>query len=307
MNVIDHHSETSCAIRQTDPAKAQVLRLSHGSTMVTAQDFKAVLLVEGTARVIGDFGLLTVTAGDLVLVSPGAKCESVTLTPAEVLVAEVHPSFLIDQVRWSQPAEKRDPRTTYREVFQPSPTPLVIRPEPMMFRELVSQFERLAAVPSCSSALGRRIVCAAELIWSVEALIETHRVRARRGFHGVQLTEPLRDDVRTALRLIHEHHGSELKVSDLALAASVSESTLRRAVRAATGFTPRAYLQRVRLLRFTQLVAETVLPLGEVTRLVGWSSPSHARAVFLRAHGISPSRFRAQAREARRSDPTPLA
>lgn len=267
------------------------------------RNFKVSLILSGSAQLFSEHGSQTITAGQLVLIAPGTQCESIPISPVSALIAHINPAFVVDQVRWAQPEGSRDRETTFQSLLDFVSNPLVIDLEPPIFDALLPRFERLVALSKSEAQLGMQLVQATKLIWEIDWLLsEQNGVPPPADIPRAAAPEPLREEVRKALRLIHDHHDRDLNLIDLARAVSLSESALRRAVRAATGLSPRSYLQQVRLLRFERLVAETTLPLAQITRMVGWSSAAHARETFARSHGMPPREFRTEAQYARRAN-----
>lgn len=267
-----------------------------------ASSFKASLVRDGSARVEGNFEPFTVTAGDLVLMRPGTRFGSLSSTPVDAAVLQVHPAFLVDQVRWTRPRKRRDRRETYESIRRNTRRPIVLHLRDDTFLRVAELYAQAAFLSSRPSALRQMIARSTELIWEIEELLATGRPAA--SWTETLMASPLpgRFEVQEVIRAMHERYASDLSIRDLAREVALSESALSRAVLAATGFAPREHLHRIRLIRFEQLVAETTLPLAEATRLVGWSSTSHARSVFARSHGMSPSEYRAEVQAARRAD-----
>jgi AraC family L-rhamnose operon transcriptional activator RhaR len=69
---------------------------------------------------------------------------------------------------------------------------------------------------------------------------------------------------------------------------------LSRAVRAATGVPPMAYLARLRIERALVLLADGVLPIATIGARVGWSDPARFAKRFKAAVGCSAREFRSQ-------------
>ncbi len=82
-----------------------------------------------------------------------------------------------------------------------------------------------------------------------------------------------------------------VRVDTLAAAAGLSVPDLMRLFRDATGTTPAAYLQALRMTRALALMERTTLALNEVMAQVGMTD--HARFVreFRRAHGFPPEAY----------------
>ena len=83
-------------------------------------------------------------------------------------------------------------------------------------------------------------------------------------------------------------------VGELARGFAMSERTLARHVRAATGTTPSALVQGVRLQRARQLIEATKLTIDQVAAEVGYEDAPALRRLMRRRSGANPSRFRTQ-------------
>jgi AraC family transcriptional regulator len=98
-------------------------------------------------------------------------------------------------------------------------------------------------------------------------------------------------------RLVTEHIEanieSALTISALAEVAGLSEFHFARMFKASTGETPHGFVQRRRIDRAKQMLAETRLPLAEVALACGFSSQSHFAEAFRKRTGLTPSGYRA--------------
>jgi transcriptional regulator GlxA family with amidase domain len=83
-------------------------------------------------------------------------------------------------------------------------------------------------------------------------------------------------------------------VAALAREFAMSERTLARHVRAATGLTPLALLQGVRLNRARALIESSRMTIDQVAAAVGYGDATALRRMMRRWTGASPSRFRPQ-------------
>jgi transcriptional regulator GlxA family with amidase domain len=75
-------------------------------------------------------------------------------------------------------------------------------------------------------------------------------------------------------RMVEQHLPQPLSIEALAQRLHVSSRTLARRVRAATGQSPKAFVQAVRLRRARHLLETTTLPVSEVASRVGYSDHS---------------------------------
>ena len=98
--------------------------------------------------------------------------------------------------------------------------------------------------------------------------------------------------VLAAERLIEEHFADPLTIAWLAGQLGVASQTLRAHFAAVRGYSPHAYLQRVRLDHALALVRGSSLTLNAVASMSGYCSASHLSRHVKHATGISPGAAR---------------
>lgn len=119
-------------------------------------------------------------------------------------------------------------------------------------------------------------------------------VSARRSSDVVAVQDP---DVAAALRHIRQHACDGLRAADVARLVTVAGSTLERRFHALLGRSVHAEIQRVRLERARQLVADPHTPLKQVAALIGVRQRTYFSALFRRHFGCTPAEHRRRARE----------
>jgi transcriptional regulator GlxA family with amidase domain len=72
----------------------------------------------------------------------------------------------------------------------------------------------------------------------------------------------------------------------------LSRRTFERRFRAATGYSPLAYLQELRMQRARHLLGATTCGIDEIAIMVGYNDVPFFRNLFTRMSGITPSRYR---------------
>lgn len=90
--------------------------------------------------------------------------------------------------------------------------------------------------------------------------------------------------------------GQQVSLSELATEAGLGISAFSRAFRGSTGHTPMEFALTVRLDRVADLLVATGLPLGEIAAMTGFASASHLVRTFRAKRGVTPARWRGQAR-----------
>jgi AraC-like DNA-binding protein len=96
--------------------------------------------------------------------------------------------------------------------------------------------------------------------------------------------------------LVARHYRRELTLAAVARAISCSPRQLQRAYAQFGDATFQEDLTARRMAAAAELLAGQSIPVGDVARLVGYSGGSHFARAFRRRYGLSPARFREQAR-----------
>lgn len=92
--------------------------------------------------------------------------------------------------------------------------------------------------------------------------------------------------------LIEAQYADASNVSDIARASGLPSRTFLRRFKLATGLTPNAYLQELRIERARDLLIETDKSVSEICFVVGYQDPPSFARLFARLTGLSPGAFR---------------
>ncbi|MGP9788421.1 helix-turn-helix domain-containing protein [Roseinatronobacter sp. NSM] len=92
--------------------------------------------------------------------------------------------------------------------------------------------------------------------------------------------------------LLEREFGSSLNVSDYATALGVSPTHLTRACRASCGRTAMALLQDRRLYEARRMLSETAVPVQQIARDLGFSTPGYFARAFALQTGQPPTAWR---------------
>ncbi len=104
-------------------------------------------------------------------------------------------------------------------------------------------------------------------------------------------TQP-KEFVTAAVAFLREHMHETVRMSDLVRHVGFSRARLFDIFKAQTGLTPNHYLQRLRVERAQQQLANTKLSITEIAHATGFSSGQYFSTVFARYTGLSPSGYR---------------
>ena len=99
--------------------------------------------------------------------------------------------------------------------------------------------------------------------------------------------------VRSAERLLEERYAQSPGIAQIASELGVSPSSLRSHFAATREYSPKSFLQRVRLKRTLELIRTSSLSLDEISALMGYDSASHLSRHIKAATGLTPGQFRA--------------
>ena len=102
--------------------------------------------------------------------------------------------------------------------------------------------------------------------------------------------------LRRATDYINDNLSRDLSLAEIAEVLDLSTYHFVRAFKQATGETPHQYLLKSRVERAKQMLAETELPLSEISYLVGFNSQSHFTTSFRRLAKLTPKAYRETAR-----------
>lgn len=101
---------------------------------------------------------------------------------------------------------------------------------------------------------------------------------------------------RVVLDYLHAHCTGPLTLGALASEAGLSLFHFARSFRQEFGVPPHQFLQELRIERGKHLLSRSSYGHAEISRMLGFSSPSHFTRVFRKVAGVTPAAFRNQMR-----------
>lgn len=123
-------------------------------------------------------------------------------------------------------------------------------------------------------------------------LFEWHRD----GQAAFQVFDPPTDHgdaaILAAQRTIAEHFAVAAPVEEMVRWSGLAPRTFKRRFSAATGHTPIAYVQRIRVERAKRLLETSDEPIEEISWAVGYEDPASFRRLFKRLTGLTPGAYR---------------
>ena len=246
-------------------------------------DFHIVLLLDGgPVRHMIDFTEYEAAAGDLLWIRPGQVHRFSRGGEYRGTALAMQPGFL--------PRATVEATGLYRYDQQP-----LLRPDPA----------QLSALRAALGQLRREYEDTATLPLSLHTAVLRHCLTAfllrlahlAAGSARAEAARRVTDTTFTLFRDAVEHgFATHHSVSAYAGELGCSRRTLLRAVRAATGETPKAFIDKRVVLEAKRLLAHTGLPIGRVGAAVGFPDAANFSKFFHQHTGTTPAAFRAELR-----------
>ena len=106
--------------------------------------------------------------------------------------------------------------------------------------------------------------------------------------------------LRRVTEYIERHLDTDLTLAELAAVVCMSPYHFARLFKCSTGVPPHRFVVRQRIARASAFLVTPELSIAEISRMVGFRTPSHFTTVFRRVTGITPRACRTgHVREAR--------
>lgn len=103
--------------------------------------------------------------------------------------------------------------------------------------------------------------------------------------------DPFQSMIEDTFQVIENHFSQTLLLDEIATMVGVSRFHLNRLFKDQTGYTPRVYLEKVRIHKAKELLLTTTLNSTEVGYQIGYKSISSFYNAFKRNTGLSPRQF----------------
>ncbi|MEV5845631.1 AraC family transcriptional regulator [Streptomyces sp. NPDC051985] len=244
-------------------------------------DFHVVMLfTEGPVRHMIDFAEYEAGAGDLLWIRPGQVHRFSRTCEYRGSVLTMQPGFL--------PRAIVEATGLYRYDLPP-----LLRPDP----------PQLAALQASLANLRREYEDTETLPLSLHTSVLRHSLTAfllRLAHLAASSAEAARRQADTTFTLfrdaVEKDFAANHSVSAYADALGYSRRTLVRAVRAATGETPKGFIDKRVVLEAKRLLAHTDLPIGRVGAAIGFPDAANFSKFFHLHTGQTPVTFRAELR-----------
>ncbi|MEU6604286.1 AraC family transcriptional regulator [Streptomyces shenzhenensis] len=242
-------------------------------------DFHVVMFFsDGPVQHMIDFAEYEATAGDVLWVRPGQVHRFSRTSEYRGTVLTMQPGFL--------PRATVEATGLYRYDLPP-----LLHPDPA----------RLGALRAALDQLRREYEDTATLPLSLHTAVLRHSLTAfllRLAHLATSSAEAARQQAGTTFTLfrdaVEQGFATNHSVSAYADTLGYSRRTLVRAVRAATGETPKGFIDKRVVLEAKRLLAHTELPIGRVGAAVGFPDAANFSKFFQLHTGRTPAAFRAE-------------
>ncbi|MFI6034502.1 helix-turn-helix domain-containing protein [Streptomyces sp. NPDC051315] len=243
-------------------------------------DFHVVLLfTDGPVRHMVDFAEYEATAGDVLWIRPGQVHRFSKSSEYRGTVLTMQPGFL--------PRATVEATGLYRYDLAP-----LLHPDDA----------QLAGLRAALAHLQREYEDTTTLPLALHTSVLRHSLTAflLRLAHLAASSAEARRQADTTFTLfrdaVERDFATNHSVSAYADALGYSRRTLVRAVRAATGETPKGFIDKRVVLEAKRLLAHTDLPIGRVGAAVGFPDPANFSKFFHQHTDTTPAAFRAELR-----------
>lgn len=244
-------------------------------------DFHVVMLFgHGPVRHMIDFAEHEATAGDLLWIRPGQVHRFSDADEYRGTVLTMQPGFL--------PRATVEATGLYRYDLPP-----LLRPDPA----------QLAALRAALAQLQREYEDGATLPLTLHTAVLRHSLTAfllRLAHLAASSAEAARLQAGSTFTLfrdaVEKGFATNHSVSAYADTLGYSRRTLVRAVRAATGETPKGFIDKRVVLEAKRLLAHTNMPIGRVGAAIGFPDAANFSKFFQLHTGQTPVGFRAELR-----------
>ncbi|MCX4885094.1 MULTISPECIES: AraC family transcriptional regulator [unclassified Streptomyces] len=244
-------------------------------------DFHVVMLFDGgPVRHMIDFAEYEASAGDVLWIRPGQVHRFSRTSEYRGTVLTMQPGFL--------PRATVEATGLYRYDLPP-----LLHPDA----------PRLAGLRSSLAQLQREYEDTATLPLSLHTAVLRHSLTAfllRLAHLAASSAEAARRQSDTTFTLfrdaVEKSFATNHSVSAYADSLGYSRRTLVRAVRAATGETPKGFIDKRVVLEAKRLLAHTDMPIGRVGAAIGFPDAANFSKFFQQHTELTPAAFRAELR-----------
>ncbi|EAO0310533.1 TPA: helix-turn-helix transcriptional regulator [Salmonella enterica subsp. enterica serovar Typhimurium] len=265
---------------------------------------KLVVVRDGSALLLSEFGQRFVTVGDVVVLNANVLCGSEPESHITTTTIYLDTDYVIDQVFWQHAWLLHDrldaERFTNAVYSEPSQ---VLRLGEDRTGMLMPWLDELVA-RSIDGGFGSHFHRMQALWFSIADVVmpflkvtqirqsRGQRAHARPTLPRCRRFAPARDEAHQTRATLVSDIATNWTLDVLSARVNLSPKQLSRVFTETYGKTPLAYLTMMRVEEMAHLLRETHLTIDAAARQVGWASRSRANEAFQQCVGMTPSEYR---------------
>ena len=273
---------------------------------------KLIVVRDGSAILLSEFGQQPVKPGDVILLGPNVLAGSEPEGHITVTTIYLDIDYVLDQVRWQYAAylEDRLDAQGFADILYTEPAQNLRLGEDRAGM-MLPWLDELVTLSIDGDFVSH--YCRMQALWfqiahviapfikvSPVRISTSQRAHIRPTLPRDRRFAPLRVEVRRAATLLRRQLARRLrrqlarrwKLEDLAAEVHLSPSRLSSVFVEAYGKTPLAFLTMIRAEHLAKLLRETDLTVTAAMQRVGWHSRSHATRLFREYVGVTPDHYR---------------
>lgn len=273
---------------------------------------KLIVVRDGSAILLSEFGQQPVKPGDVILLGPNVLAGSEPEGHITVTTIYLDIDYVLDQVRWQYAAylEDRLDAQGFADILYTEPAQNLRLGEDRAGM-MLPWLDELVTLSIDGDFVSH--YCRMQALWfqiahviapfikvSPVRISTSQRAHIRPTLPRGRRFAPLRVEVRRAATLLRRQLARRLrrqlarrwKLEDLAAEVHLSPSRLSSVFVEAYGKTPLAFLTMIRAEHLAKLLRETDLTVTAAMQRVGWHSRSHATRLFREYVGVTPGHYR---------------
>lgn len=265
---------------------------------------KLIVVRDGSAILLSEFGQQPVKPGDVILLGPNVLAGSEPEGHITVTTIYLDIDYVLDQVRWQYAAylEDRLDAQGFADILYTEPAQNLRLGEDRAGM-MLPWLDELVTLSIDGDFVSH--YCRMQALWfqiahviapfikvSPVRISTSQRAHIRPTLPRDRRFAPLRVEVRRAATLLRRQLARRWKLEDLAAEVHLSPSRLSSVFVEAYGKTPLAFLTMIRAEHLAKLLRETDLTVTAAMQRVGWHSRSHATRLFREYVGVTPGHYR---------------
>lgn len=265
---------------------------------------KLIVVRDGSAILLSEFGQQPVKPGDVILLGPNVLAGSEPEGHITVTTIYLDIDYVLDQVRWQYAAylEDRLDAQGFADILYTEPAQNLRLGEDRAGM-MLPWLDELVTLSIDGDFVSH--YCRMQALWfqiahviapfikvSPVRISTSQRAHIRPTLPRDRRFAPLRVEVRRAATLLRRQLARRWKLEDLAAEVHLSPSRLSSVFVEAYGKTPLAFLTMIRAEHLAKLLRETDLTVTAAMQRVGWHSRSHATRLFREYVGVTPDHYR---------------